>query len=84
MECAGGISSEYGCKGPEIGFPASEDLRSDCAGRGTRPICDAEWEGRMDERSEGASPGLGRGLNAGWSLGECSGEAGASVQTRQK
>jgi len=84
IECAGGISSEYGCGGPGIGCPVSEDLRSDSAGGSAKPICDADWEGRMDESSEGASPGLGRGLDTGVSLGECSGEAGASAETRRK
>lgn len=84
MECAGGISNEYGCEGPGIGCPVSEDLRSDCAGGSVRPICDAEWEGRMDESSEGASPGLGRGLDVGGSLGESSGEARTSIETRRK
>ena len=83
MECAGGIVSGYDCEGPEIVCPVSEDLRSHCPGESTRPICDAEWEGRMDERSEGASPGSGRDLNATGNLGECGGETRARVEARR-
>ena len=83
MECAGGIESEYGFEGPGTGFPISEDLRSDCPGGKTRAICEADWEGRMDERSEGASPGSGRGLEATGNLGECGGETRIGGETRR-
>ena len=81
MECAGGIASEYDCESPGIECPVSEDLRSDCPDGSTRAICEAEWEGRMDERSEGASPGSGKDLEVAGNLGECGGETRIGVET---
>lgn len=72
--------SEYGREGPGTGCSISEDLRSGCPGGSTRAICDAEWEGRMDERSEGASPMSGRGLDVTGNLGECGGETRVRVE----
>lgn len=81
MECAGGIASEYGCESPGIECPISEDLRSGCPGGNARAICEADWEGRIDDRSEGASPWSGRGLAAVGNLGECGGETRIGVGT---
>lgn len=80
MECAGGIASEYGCRGLGMGCPASEVLRSDCPGGSTRAIWEAEWEGRMEERSECSSPGSGKGLDAGRNIGEFGGETRPAVE----
>lgn len=80
MECAGGIASEYGLEGPGTELPISEDLKSDCPGGRIRAICEADWEGRMDESSEVASPGSGRGLDVAENLGECGGETRVGVR----